>query len=69
MTKDDIIRLAREAGFGIGYSEAALTLFERFAQLVAEQEKESIAAWVEPQRNDIPATGAEFARAIRARTT
>ena len=29
-------------------------------------EREKIAAWIEPQRNDIPATGAEFAAAIRA---
>lgn len=27
---------------------------------------ESIAAWIEPQRNDVPATGKEFASAIRA---
>jgi hypothetical protein len=30
-------------------------------------ERESIAAWIEPQRNDVPATGKEFAAAIRAR--
>lgn len=29
-------------------------------------ERERIAAWIEPQRNDIPACGFEFAAAIRA---
>lgn len=31
-------------------------------------ERERIAKWVEEQRNDIPATGIEFASAIRARS-
>lgn len=38
---------------------------QRFAELVAEAEKERIAAFVACQRNDIPATGEEFAAAIR----
>ena len=33
---DRIRQMAQEAGFGIGHSEAAAALFERFAQLVAE---------------------------------
>ena len=31
-----------------------------------KEEREWIAAWIEQQRNDIPATGREFAAAIRA---
>lgn len=33
---DRIRQMAQEAGFGIGHSESAAELFERFAQLVAE---------------------------------
>ncbi|KQB59319.1 hypothetical protein [Acidovorax sp. SD340] len=39
------------------------------AALVAARERERIAAWIEPQRNDIPACGFEFAAAIRALNT
>lgn len=35
-----------------------------FGALFAQREK--IATWLEPQRNDIPASGAEFANALRA---
>ena len=50
MTKDDIIRMAREAGFRFSDEEGPLMadhaewqrqLFERFAALVAAQERES----------------------------
>lgn len=37
MNRDDVIRMAREAGFGEKYPWEALTMFERFAQLVAAQ--------------------------------
>lgn len=40
--------------------------FEREAQAVAAVVREKVAAWVEPQRDFIPATGAEFAAAIRS---
>lgn len=70
MTREDIIRMAREAGlsndFGhLGYPY--LPELERFAALVAAAERESIAAWVASQRNDVPATGSEISAAIRAR--
>ena len=39
------------------------------AALVAARERERIATWIEPQRNDVPATGYEFALAIRALNT
>ena len=44
-------------------------LCEAAARIGAEKEREEIAKWVEPQRNDIPATGIEFAAAIRNRST
>lgn len=53
MTRDDIICMAREAGFeqnslGMTYTSGALPeLLERFAALVAAAERENIAAWVE----------------------
>ena len=40
MTRDDIIKMAREAGFNpVSYTGANLELFERFAVLVAAQEQ------------------------------
>jgi len=42
MTHDEILRLAKEAGFG-NYAYEAASLFERFAQLVAEQERDACA--------------------------
>ena len=38
MNRDDVIRMAREAGFTVGYGSPALEKHERFAQLVAAQE-------------------------------
>jgi hypothetical protein len=68
MTRDDIIRMAREAGLDPdlwNYTDA----FERYAQLVAEHEREECAKlcdyrvgiWI------IPAGPAECAAAIRRR--
>jgi hypothetical protein len=43
MTRDDIIRLSREAGFADGVPEiVGLEGFARFAALVAEQEREEM---------------------------
>ena len=43
MDRDDIIRMAREAGFNpVSYTGANLELFERFAALVAATERERI---------------------------
>jgi len=80
VTRDDIIRMAREAGFPVskwddGVDEVMdgdnyhiqTDLIECFAALVAAAERESIAAWVASQRNDVPATGSEISAAIRAR--
>jgi hypothetical protein len=47
MTRDDIIKMAREAGFNpVSYTGANLELFERFAALVAAHEREKVAAWM-----------------------
>lgn len=46
-----------------------IELLRKDAALVAARERERIAAWIEPQRNDVPATGYEFALAIRALNT
>ena len=44
MTRDDIIKMAREAGFNpVSYMGANLESFERFAALVAAAEREACA--------------------------
>ena len=64
MTKDDIIRMAKEAGFG-NYTHEAMSMFERFAALVAAAKREACAQIFEP-----PITQAHvaYAKAIRARS-
>jgi hypothetical protein len=47
MTRDEIICMAREAGFTVGYGSPALEKHERFAQLVAAAEREACAKWIE----------------------
>lgn len=67
--QDNILRLAREAGL-VWHGPIDEATFLRFAALVkaeaVAETREAIAEWIEPQRNFIPATGAEFAAAIRA---
>ena len=47
MTRDDIIRMAREAGFADGVVEiVGLYGFDRFAALVAAAERNKLAAWM-----------------------
>ena len=44
MTREEIIRMAREAGFNpVSYTGANLELFERFAAFVAAAEREACA--------------------------
>ena len=43
MNRDDITRMAREAGVLSGYESE---LFQRFAALVAAAEREKVAAWM-----------------------
>ena len=43
MTRDDIIKMAKEAGFNpVSYTGANLELFERFAALVAAEKEKQI---------------------------
>jgi hypothetical protein len=80
MTREDIIRMAREAGFRFSDEEGPLMadhaewqrqLFERFANLVAAQEREACAAVCDARymgdnnREDMEAR--RCAEAIRAR--
>ena len=48
MTRDDIIRMAEHAGFGmpIQVFQFRAEELERFAALVAAAEREKVAAWV-----------------------
>lgn len=41
MTSDDIIRMAREAGYGDAMSDIHAPALERFAELVAQAEREA----------------------------
>ena len=44
LDRDDIIKMAREAGFNpVSYTGANLELFERFAALVSKHEREECA--------------------------
>ena len=73
MTKDDIIKLAREAGFADakGVVHAAYQL-EAFAKLVAEHEREACAKVCDEINNDYDGeevSASWIATAIRARGT
>ena len=46
MTREDIIRMAREAGLAYGTDEKPLGSVTRFAALVADAEREKLAAWM-----------------------
>ena len=49
MNKEDIIRMAREAGLAYGSDEKPLNSVTRFASLVAAAEREKLAAWMMSQ--------------------
>jgi len=46
MNKEDIIRMAREAGLAYGSDEKPLNSVTRFAALVAAAERNKLAAWM-----------------------
>jgi len=52
MTQDEIIRMAREAGFGQPYIGAMQHELKRFAALVATHEREACANVCETERMD-----------------
>jgi hypothetical protein len=68
MNREEIIRMAREAGFNpVSYTGANLELFERFAALVAAHEREECAK-VCDERERVNLYGVkECAAAIKAR--
>jgi hypothetical protein len=49
MKQEDIIRMAREAGFAASWSEAAGEALERFAALVRADEREKLVVWMMAQ--------------------
>lgn len=73
MTRDDIIRMAREAGFesnslGMTYTSGSLLdLLERFAELVAAAEREACAKVCDEVGQHPSLTPRHCAEAIRAR--
>ena len=65
MTNDDVIRMAREAGFnheGYDWDEIVFPIVERFAAIVAAEEREECAKMAE---NGL--IGHTIAKAIRER--
>ena len=70
MNREDIIRMAREAGFDhIAEADYWHPLFERFAELVAAHEREECAKVADEYANGLERNYSEIiADAIRARS-
>jgi hypothetical protein len=64
MDREEIIRMAREAGLAYGSDEKPLNSVTRFAALVAAAEREACAKLCEEL---LPGNGSRTAAAIRAR--
>jgi hypothetical protein len=68
MTRDDITRMAREAGVCAAHTELTLMAgLERFAALVAAQEREAVIAQAIEQGFVSESYAEQFRAAIRAR--
>ena len=70
MKRDDIIRMAREAGYGEVMSDLHAPALERFAALVAQAEREACAKLVwqtEESGDEYVSLRETVAAAIRAR--
>ncbi len=73
MNRDDVIRMAREAGFDFNLLGATFTSgyldqhLERFAALVAAAEREACAKVCEAEGERVDASWVSCAAAIRAR--
>jgi hypothetical protein len=69
MDKDDIIRMARESGYGDAMSNLHAPALERFANLVAAHEREECANIANAWQTDVlnPQYNCDCATAIRAR--
>ena len=68
MNREDIIRTARKAGLAYGSDEKPLNSVTRFADLVAEHEREACAKVVEDYCGAWDDQGYALATAIRARS-
>ena len=68
MNREDIIRMAREAGLAYGSDEKPLNSVTRFATLVAKHERESCAKVAEDYCGAWNDEGYALAAAIRARS-
>ena len=68
MNREEIIRMAREAGkVRPGVEYMPLEVFERFAKLVAEAEREACAKVCEAEGERVDASWVSCAAAIRTR--
>lgn len=68
MTQDEIIEMARQAGYHLGIAKHDIELLEAFAKLVAAKEREACAKIVEDSPSyDWHKFACEAAYAIRAR--
>lgn len=76
LDKDDVLRMARESGFGLISAFGNVCMLQRFAELVAAKEREACAQQVIETREwkggswtstICPATAKAIATAIRAR--
>jgi hypothetical protein len=72
MNKEELIRMAHEAGFHKWYSDPERVYhfgcIENFAALVAAHEREACAQICAEQEDDDYYTGNQYAQAIRARS-
>ena len=70
MDREDIIRMAREAGISESHAQGMQGFLERFVTLVAAAEREACAKVVEiliPEQTEDGLIGHTIAKAIRAR--
>jgi hypothetical protein len=67
MTREEIIRMAREAGLAYGSDENPLGSVTRFAALIAEHEREECAKVCDGMDHNGVMIAADCAAAIRAR--
>lgn len=68
MNREDIIRMAREAGYGLSLSDMHAPALERFAALVADVEREACAKVCERLATWNTALAIVCADSIRARS-
>jgi len=67
MTRDNIVRMAREAGKDISQEHGLVPFLERFANLIAASEREECAKLCEMVEDDDLYFGSQYALTIRER--